>query len=212
MSLSKSSETRVLFLKSYDINPSNDPSTYFSLDGTLSVQTEQGIVADNRNSLTWFNVNLRLALGDTYYNKYNKFHIRLNSFWCGQTATSTAVTTPTSAVAAATDARSVDIYLHNLAFEPSPYAQASMSKNSGKAFIANVLLPAVGSANAGVVYNFAEGSTPSYTFSKTADNVNLTIQMLQATSQTPYIPSASTHVYGHSSFNFEIHGVDEVIN
>lgn len=207
MSLSKSSETRVLFLKSYDINSSNDPTVYYSADGTLTVQTEQGIVANNRNSLTWFNVNLRLALGDTFYNKYNKFHIRLNSFWCGQTATAT-----TSALAPAIDARSVDVYMHNLAYEPSPYAQGSMSKNSGKAFLANVLLPAIGATNVGVVYNFGEGATPSYTFSKTADNINLTIQMLQATSQTAYIPAAATGVYGHSSFAFEIHGVDEVIN
>lgn len=207
MSLSKSSETRVLFLKSYDITSSNDPSTYYSADGTLSVQTEQGIVTNNRNSLTWFNVNLRMAMGNTYYNKYNKFHIRLNSFWCGQTASAT-----TSSTAPATDARSVDVYMHNLAYEPSPYAQGSMSKNSGKAFLANVLLPPIGATNAGVVYNFGEGATPSYTFSKTADNVNITIQMLQASTQTAYIPSAVTGVYGHSSFNFEIHGVDEVIN
>lgn len=207
MSLIKSEETRVLFLKSYDITSSNDPTTYYSSDGTLSVQTEQGIVANNRNSLTWFNVNLRMAMGDTFYNKYNKFHIRLNSFWCGQTASST-----TSTTAPAVDARSVDVYMHNLAYEPSPYAQGSMSKNSGKAFLANVLLPPIGASNAGVVYNFGDGATPSYTFSKTADNVNITIQMLQASTQTAYIPSAVTGVYGHASFNFEIHGIDEVIN
>lgn len=207
MSLEKS-DTRVLFLKSYDIDPSNTDATYYN----NTVQTEQGIVTDNRNTLTWFNVNMRMALGDTYYNKYNKFHIRLNSFWCGQTSTATAVTTPASAVASQVDARSVDIYLHNLAFEPAPYAQASISKNGASAFLANVLLPAIGATNAGVVYNFGDGSTPSYTFSKTADNVNITIKMLQASSQTPYTPSAATGLYGHSSFAFEIHGIDEVIN
>jgi hypothetical protein len=36
--------------------------------------------------------------------------------------------------------------------------------------------------------------------------------MLQATSQTAYIPAAAVNIYGHSSFAFEIHGVDEVIN
>lgn len=202
MSLEKS-DTRVLFLKSYDINPSNTDTTYYE----TTVQTEQGIVTDNRNTLTWFNVNLRMALGDTYYNKYNKFHIRLNSFWCGQTAEATTSTLPP-----AIDARSVDIYLHNLAFEPAPYAQASISKNGGAVFLANVLLPAIGATNTGVVYNFGNGATPSYTFSKTADNVNLTIKMLKASTQTPYIPSASTGLYGHSSFAFEIHGIDEVIN
>ena len=202
MSLEKS-ETRVLFLKTYDINPSNVDTDYFN----TVVQTEQGIVADNRNTLTWFNVNLRMAMGDTFYNKYNKFHIRLNSFWCGQTSAAVANTNP-----AAVDARSVDVYLHNLAFEPAPYAQGSISKNGGSAFLANVLLPVIGSSNVGVVYNFADGSTPSYTFSKTADNVNITIKMLQASTQTVYIPSLATGLYGHASFAFEIHGIDEVIN
>jgi hypothetical protein len=204
MSLLKAEETRVLFLKSYDINTSNAGATYYSATGD-PVQTEQGIVANNRYSLTWFNVNIRQALGNTYYEKYNKFHIRLNSFWTGQISTGVAPSGP----GVAQDIRSVDIYLHGLAFEPTPYAQSVASKTSNKVFMANVLLPVLGFGNPGVVYNFGDGATPSYTFSKTADNINLGINMVQATSQTAFIPGANTELYGHSTFCFEIHGFDE---
>ena len=201
-----SNEIRNLVLRSYDINPSNTNTVYFSATGA-AVVTAAGSVADNRNTMIWNNVNLRLMMGDTFYDKFNKFHIRLNSFYQGMTTTSVA-----AATAATTDARAVDIYMSGLAFEPSPYNQGSASKSAGRVQITTAILPILATTaglGVGSVTNYSYGQSPSFTFSKTADSPTIKIEMVIANTQAAYIPLTNLLIYGHTEFNFEIHGIPD---
>ena len=137
-----SNEIRNLVLRSYDINASNTNTVYFSATGA-AVVTAAGSVADNRNTMIWNNVKLRQMMGDPFYDKFNKFEIRLNSFYQGQMTTSIVAASATS-----TNARSVDIYMSGLPFDPSPYNQGSQSKSAGRVQIGSSILPVI---NANIV-------------------------------------------------------------
>lgn len=199
-----SNEYRVLTLRSYDINASNTAADYFN----TVVTTPAGEVADNRMTLTWNNVNLRQLMGDSFYNKFDKFHIRLNTLLIGQTTT--AVLTPQTA--AATEARSVEMYMSGLAWDPAPYNQGSSTHSAGRVqFSMNVLPQIAATAGLGVgqVSVFAVGQSPSFTFSKTADSPTIKIHIVQQADQLPFVPAAATSLYGHMDFTFEIHGLAE---
>jgi hypothetical protein len=199
-----SNEIRNVVLRSYDINSSNTNTVYFSASGA-AVVSAAGSVADNRNTMIWNNVNLRQMMGDAFYNKFNKFHIRLNSFYQGQMTTSVAVASATS-----TDARSVDIYLSGLAFDPAPYNQGSSTKSSGRVQICTSILPLIATTaglGVGQVTNYSYGQSPSYSFSKTADSPTFKIEIVLANSQVAFVPATNLLFYGHTEFNFEIHGL-----
>lgn len=199
-----SNEIRNLTLRSYDINASNTASAYYN----TVVTTAAGTVADNRMTLTWNNVNLRQLMGDAFYNKFDKFHIRLNTWLIGQTQTAIiAVQT-----AASTDARAVDVYMSGLAWDPAPYNQGSATHSAGRVQIMSSVLPLIGTtAGLGVAQSvsYGYGQAPSYTFSKNSDSPTITIQMLQQSNQTAFVPAADTSLYGHMDFIFEIHGLDD---
>ena len=74
-------------LRTTDINASNAPVTYF---GT-TINNNIGRIAQNRSSLSWYNVNLKSILG-SMYDKYEKFNIYLN-FIAGSGTGGTAETT-----------------------------------------------------------------------------------------------------------------------
>jgi hypothetical protein len=199
-----SNEFRVLTLRSYDINASNTAADYFN----TVVTTPAGEVANNRMTLCWNNVNLRQLMGDTFYSKFDKFHIRLNTLLIGQTQT--AVLTPQTA--AATDARSVVMYLSGLAFDPAPYNQGSSTHSAGRVQFTMNVLPAIAATaglGVGAVNVYAIGQSPSYTFSKTADSPTIKIDIVQQSNQQPFVPAADTSLYGHMDFIFEIHGISE---
>lgn len=197
-----SNEIRNIVLRSYDINASNTITDYWN----LTVTTPAGIVTDNRTTMTWNNVNLRQMMGDAFYNKFNKFHIRLNTFYQGQTPQSFVSNNNPSQ-----NARSVDIYMSGLAFDPAPYNQGSSTKSAGRVQIGSSILPQLGTTiglGVGAVTNYAYGQSPSFTFSKIADSPTITIQIVMANSQVAYVPPiAAERSYGHTEFNFEIHGI-----
>jgi len=200
----ETNETRVLTLRSYDINASNTATDYYN----TTVTTAAGEVTNNRMTLTWNNVNLRQLMGDPFYDKFDKFHIRLNTLLTGQTLT--AVVSP--ATAASVDARSVVMYLSGLAFDPSPYNQGSSTHSASKVQFTMNVLPAIATTaglGVGAVNVYAVGQSPSYTFSKTADSPTIKIDIVQQSNQQPFTPAAATSLYGHMDFIFEIHGISE---
>jgi hypothetical protein len=145
-------------------------------------------------------------MGDSFYNKFNKFHIRLNTFLMGQTSTAVLATQ----TIASADARSVDIYMSGLPWDPTPYNQGSSTKSAGRVQIVSLvlpILPTVAGLGVGQSANYAAGQAPSYTFSKTADSPSITIQMVQQSNQLAYIPASAPLLYGHTDFIFEIHGL-----
>jgi hypothetical protein len=198
-------EKRQLLLKSSFINASNTASDYFG----LTVITEQGTIANNRLTLTWNNVNLRMALGDDYYNKYNKFNIRLNQFFCGQTTTAIDATPSNATITA----RYQDILLSGLPFSPAPYLQNSLSKTQQSVFMSSVCLPnlpTTAGLGQGAELRFPTGSTPCYTFLKNSTETrNMTINLLLSDSHNQYVPASDNLLYGQMNFNFEIEGIDE---
>lgn len=202
---SSPNDTRILVLRSYDINPSNSAATYYSPTGA-PVVTPAGTIADNRMTMTWNNVNLRLLMGDTFYNKYDKFHIRVNTWLIGQNPTSVIA----SQTVATADARTVDVYMSGLAWDPAPYNQGSTSKSANRVQIASGVLniiPSTAGLGIGQVVNYAIGQSPSHAFSKTADSPNITINVVTASTQTAYIPASNLLLYGHMDFILEIHGI-----
>ena len=62
-------ETRNLKLKTSWISQSIDANDYFN----LTIDNTQGKIENNNESYTWYNVNLRQLMGDSYYNKYSRF-------------------------------------------------------------------------------------------------------------------------------------------
>jgi hypothetical protein len=68
-------ESISLCLKTFDINASDAQADYFN----QTVTTTKGRISNNRCTYTWFNVNLRNLLSDEWYNKYDKFNLRLIS-------------------------------------------------------------------------------------------------------------------------------------
>jgi hypothetical protein len=201
-------EKRQLLLKSSFINASNTASDYFG----LTVITEQGIIANNRLTLTWNNVNLRMTVGDDCYNKYNKFRIRLNQFFCGQTPQ--GLEASGAGLIATTNARYQDILLSGLPFSPTPYLQNSLSKTQQSVFMSSVVLPNLPPTTAGLglssIIDFAEGSSPCYTFLKNStETCNITINLLLSGSHSQYVPATDNLLYGQMNFNFEIEGIDE---
>jgi hypothetical protein len=204
-----SNETRNLVLRSYDINASNTQTDYFG----LTVTTPAGIVADNRLNLTWNNVNLRQMMGNTFYNKFDKFQIRLNVVYIGQTTQSYIGGAAQTALS--TSWRSMDIYMSGLPFDPPPYNQGSSTKSAGRVQIGSVICPAltVGASTAGQgvggITNYEYEQTPSYTFSKTADSPTINIQLLVSTTQGLPAFAGGPNMMGHMQFFFEIIGINK---
>lgn len=198
-----SNEIRNVVLRSYDINASNTNTVYFN----IVINTAAGTVADNRNTMTWNNVNLRQMMGDTFYDKFNKFHIRLNTLYTGLMTTSVATATATT-----TDARSVDIYMSGLAFDPAPYNQGSSTKSAGRVQIGSSILQALSTSaglSPGQTTNYGLGQSPSYSFSKTSDSPTIKIEIVLSNTQVAYVPATNLLGYGHTEFNFEIHGLPD---
>lgn len=196
-----SNETRNLVLRSYDISSSNINTDYFN----HTVTTPAGIVADNRLNLTWNNVNIRLLMGDTFYNKFDKFQIRLNSVYIGQTTATVVVSTTSNTQAG----RSQDIYMSGLPFDPSPYDQGSSTKSSGKVQIGTVVFPVAGftaGLGVGAVTNYTYNQSPTFTFCK-IDSTTINISLLVSTTQALYNYSSVQNMYGHTEYNFEIQGL-----
>ena len=153
-------------------------------------------------------------MGDPFYNKFDKFDIRLNSVYIGQTTQSYIGGAAQTALS--TSWRSMDIYMRGLAFDPSPYNQGSASKSGNRVQIGSVICPAltIGSSTAGQgegqVTNYQYGQTPSYSFSKTADSPTLNIQLLVSTTQALPAYAGAPNMMGHMEFNFEIHGLTKI--
>jgi hypothetical protein len=74
-------ESRNLILKTTDISFSNNPTSYFN----TTVTSSTGSVAQNRQSTTWTDINLRTLMGNEFYNRFSHFEIKLLQVSIGQT-------------------------------------------------------------------------------------------------------------------------------
>ena len=190
-----SEDARYLTLKSTDIYSSNNANDYFN----TTIENSTGIVTQNRRSITWKNVDLRKIMGDEYFNKYSKFTIRCVSRGIGATGTAQI----SSTLIESENMRRVLFYLSGFSFIPTAtkvmFDIASLAK-----------LPNTGSPGlmGPTVNNYAETEGIIYTFNKPTGEVNLKIDILNYLDDQFYQPTASTSLYGHSVYTFEIIGVN----
>ena len=188
-------DARYLILKSTDIQMSNNPSHYFN----TTIDNSYGIVTENRRSITWKNVDLQKVMGDEYFNKYSRFKIRLVTNAIGVTFESQiSISTIESE-----HMRNVLIYLSGFSFIPS------VSKVLITPAIFNKL-PNIGlkGTSAPSIQTFATiDNNLAYTINRPTTPVNLKIDILNFNDELFYQPAASSSLYGHSEYVFEILGI-----
>ena len=190
-----STNARYLILKSTDIQMSNNPTDYFN----TTINNSYGIVTENRRSITWKNVNLQKIMGDEYFNKYSRFKIRLVTNALGVTTQSEI----SSSTVESEQMRQVLIYLSGFSFIPS------VSKVLITPAIFNKL-PNIGSK--GIVgpsiQIFANNdNNPAYTINRPTTPINLKIDILNFKDELFYQPAASSSLYVHNEYIFEILGI-----
>lgn len=186
---------RYLILKSTDIQMSNNPSDYFN----TTVDNSFGIITENRRSITWKNVDLRKIMGDEYFNKYSRFKIRLITYGVGVTTQSEISSTTVESE----QMRQVIIYLSGFSFIPSVSKVLITPANLGK-------LPNIGSkgfSGPSIVGFSNVDNNPSYTLNRPTAPVNLKVDLLNFNDELFYQPAASSSLYGHSEYIFEILGI-----
>jgi len=182
-------EKRNLILNTEWISNSLNAADYFN----TTISNSVGTISNNRYTITWNNINLRQLMGDTYYNTYSKFSIKMNA-----TQTSTLSTTTLATSYNAVNTYYVDHYLSGLTFDPSVNRVLIASGS-------NVRPPAGSSLGYGI--GFAP-QNPNYIFSKPAqDTVNITINLVTINTQQPIVPLTSAEIFGHSLYVFEIKGI-----
>jgi hypothetical protein len=185
-------EIRNLVLYTSWISNSIDANDYFN----TTISNSVGTISNNRNSMTWNNINLRQLMGDTYYNSYNKFSIKISG-----STTNVLLTTSLANSYRKSNDYFFDYYLSGLQFDPS-LSQVLISSG-------NLLYPPT-TAGALLGYGSAtkRDANPEYTFIKPQqDTVNISINLLIANTQQICVPQSSNEILGHSLYNFEIKGI-----
>lgn len=185
-------EKRNLILSTEWISTSLNAEDYFN----TTISNSVGTITNNRYTNTWNNINLRQIMGDTYYNTYSKFSIKINT-----SVSNILLTTYLANSYNRVNKYCVDHYLSGLTFDPS-VSQVLFASGS------NTLLP----VTAGTSLGFGVGPyitiNPEYVFSKPAqDTVNLTINTVTTNTQQPIVPLTSAEIIGHSLYVFEIKGI-----
>jgi hypothetical protein len=175
-------ETVTFVLKTTDINSSNAVADYY---GTTIVNNI-GKIAQNRTSLTWYNVNLKSILG-SMYDKYEKFNIYLN-FLAGSATGTTAETT--------LDYRLFQIQVSGLPF---------INNNSVIMAIADI------PATADTPWRHTTLNQIPFTISKTP-MTTINIDLLNIIDNSYYLPTVNTEMIGQTIYSFSIVGIDEYRN
>lgn len=169
-------ESISLALKTFDINASDTQADYYN----QTVTTTKGKIFNNRSGYTWNNVNLKNLLSDEWYNKYDKFNIRLIS--ATQSYFSTQLTETCNVVS---------IKMSGLQWLSS-YDQ-STGNDTGSIILG--------------VRNFNTyddlSNTNDITFRKGQQITNITINLDSISTDKPAIPDADS-VFGHMVFLFSI--------
>ena len=193
-------ESRNLKLKTSWISSSVDANTYYD----SVIDNSAGKIENNNQSYTWYNVNLRQALGDAYYNKYTKFSLKSIEIKNTFLATTYNVDWVVDLTPTRYDNTSIEYYLSGLNFDPSVNSVIVQ-------MVAEPILPR-DSAGAGFITPAPTrmDQTPVYYFTKPAgsDTVNIKIDRMILNTQQPPIINYINDMIGPSIFMFEIVGIN----
>ena len=178
-------------LKTTQINSSPTFADYLN----TTVTTTKGQISNNFSSFTWYNVNIRMILGDLY-DKYDRFNICLNNISVG----------PQGGGVQTADNRLLHIKLSGMPFTTS-YNQGTTS-NIGQIILNTVNLPLPAATISTYYYAFSE--KPYFTFYKNnSSTCNLTIDLQKVSNDDYPNVTFSTQLLGHLNFAFSIYGVED---
>ena len=180
-------------LKTTQINSSSTFLDYYN----KTVTTSKGQITNNFCTFTWYNVNIRMILGDLY-DKYDRFNICLNNISAtAQNGTATTVIF---------DERLLQIKFSGLPFITS-YNHGTCS-NIGQVILNCVNLPKPEAAISTYYYAFSE--KPYFTFYKnntSTCNLNIDLQCVYTDDYPVY--TNEKELLSHMMFSFSIYGVED---
>ena len=184
------SETACLILNSFDINSSTTASVYQD-----TIDNQYGTISNNRCSLTWKSINMRQVLG-VMYDKYETFNMYLYQINQGQAFSSAAPSTSQFLL--------VDIRIKGLQFLNNGY-NVVRRKNTTGAYLSSYVLNNNDSSAVGTV-------TPMYnptiiTFGKSAECVDITIDMKCTQNQKYPTFVSNVYAFGTFIFMFKFYGI-----
>ena len=186
------SETACLILNTYDISTSTTATVF--KDATIDNQ--YGTITNNRCTLTWKNVDMRRVLG-VLYDKYETFNMYLyqinQSQGFGASATCTA------------NQQLVNIRISGLQFLNNGYNTISRN-NTNTAFLTSYVLNLTSNANTSLGTVTPMFNPTIITFGKSADRVDITIDM-KCTHNQAYPVTAAAMSFGTFVFMFKFYGI-----
>ena len=186
-------ETACLILNTFDISTSTNPTTFAN---NATVDNQFGTIANNRCTLTWKNINMRLVLG-VMYDKYETFNMYLY-----QISQSQGFGGSTTCL---TNQQLVDIRIKGLQFLNNGYNTTSRN-NTSSAFLTSYVLNPVSNANASLGTVTPMFNPTIITFGKSVDCVDITIDMKNTYNQS-YPTIALNQSFGSFVFMFKFYGI-----
>ena len=186
------SETSCLVLNSYDISTSTTATDFKD----KTVDNQYGTITNNWCTLTWKNVDMRRVLG-VLYDKYETFNMYLyqiiQSQGFGASATCTA------------NQQLVDIRIKGLQFLNNGYNPINRN-NTNTAFLTSYILNLSSNATASLGTVTPMFNPTIVTFGKSADCVDITIDMKKTHDQIYPIPTLNMS-FGTFVFMFKFYGI-----
>lgn len=178
-------ENASLVLRTWDILQNN----------TVANNTDNaiGTITGNNAYITWKNINLRHLVGETMWNKYDKFNLCLSCY---------GMRPPASAIASAF--RTASIWMSGLNWSNQTYNVVTKSLSDQTCL--GIVLFGVGVTDAAIITI----SNNVATFNKSNEIVNITIEFKHNTTNTQDGYSEKPQqVLGHHTFVFDIVGCDD---
>lgn len=202
-------DKRILILRTTDILSTNTNSTYYG----QTIRNQNGTISNNRDNMTWNNINMRQLLG-SMYDKYERFNISLVSAYIGvaEDAWMASALQPTQAVE---NIRNLVIKIGGLPFDAPVWSQKK--GQTQLAPVGTILLnrlhdsEIIKGCGKPVLQQYPQEAN-QYTFTKSCDIASINIQLHNVQTDTfpiyeLYGAPTAPRLHGHCIFMFSIEGV-----
>ena len=188
---------RVLVLRTADILQDSNITAYVSVaNASVNTLNSKGEITNKRMHHTWYNVDFRSLLGETMWNKFDRFSVHLNNIHIGFCI---GAVDPT----ANPKINGRQINLSGLTIEP-PYFNIGSNSFSNSVSLTTLQFPA---QTAGTAIQFPPDGS-KYIFLKPINQyVNLTVDLIDV--NTGIYPDLAlyTEPHGHMTLHLHIRGV-----
>ena len=191
-------EIATLVLNTLDISSDTSVPTYYN----NILDNQFGTITNNRCTITWKNVNLRNILGPLY-DRYETFNLYLY-----QISQSGGFLTVPAAAPSSNPFLLVDVRLNGLPFLNNTYNNFTRN-NTDFVYLTSYLLNNAASSGVGIVTPMFNPTI--FTFGKSTDNVNITIDM-KCVNTKAYPTMVADQSFGTFNFMFKIKGIPSKTN